>query len=235
MTDCIVSADADAAVPIDAVMRAYREVDDHTSRFASATGVRCPDGCGACCHSPHVEATEAELSPLARELLERGDIHMMLDRLALARESHDRRCVLFMPTPEGDETRGRCSAYAWRPTMCRLFGFAGQRGPDGEPRFTPCRRHVDIMPDVITDVRRSIEDGRISLPILSDLASRVRSATPPGPLLPINEALEQALMRAAMTARLSAAMLDGDSPDDDDGDDRRPPARPAGPRVRRAA
>jgi Fe-S-cluster containining protein len=218
----------------EAVMQQYCEIDRQTARFAAESGIRCSDGCGACCHSPHVEATAEELAPLAHAIIARGEAGRLLARIDAAHGSGDRRCVLFATDPQEDPMRGRCSEYPWRPAMCRLFGFAGQRGPDGDARFTACRQHTATMPEVVANARSAIAGGRLELPILADLASSVRAvAGGPGPLRPINEALAEAIAAAALRARLRAE--ESADSTDEDGEDRRPPARPRRPRLRRAA
>ncbi len=226
---------------IEAVVRQYHEIDRQTARFAAATGIACPPGCGACCHSPHVEATAAELAPLARDIVARGEAGRFLGRIEAARDAGDRRCVLFAPDPEGGTLRGRCTEYPSRPAMCRLFGFAGQRGPDGEARFTACRRHAETMPETVANARQAIAQGRIgigqgriALPILSELASSVRAvAGGPGSLSPINEALAEAVLTAALRARLEAETSADGTPDDSE--KAHSPTRPHGRRPRRAA
>lgn len=217
---CSCSGDAAAAVA-----QVHAEIDLQTSRFAAQTGIACPSGCGQCCHSPQVEATVADMMPLASELVRQGMAAAVLDRLVT--RSDDPRCILFAVDAH-DASRGRCTMYQWRPSICRLFGFAGRRDADGNPQFSACRVHAETMPSVVAAARQAVAARRISLPILSDLAAQVRAVAPEGPSRPlsINEALRAALQTAALQDWMRS--LQGE--DDHDGDSptpRIPPRRAA--------
>jgi len=200
------------ASPVHAVAAVHAAIDVQTEAFSHSTGITCPPGCGACCHSPHVEAAIADVMPLAEEIVRRGEAAAVLARL---NDASDLRCVLFDADAD-DVMKGRCSMYAWRPSVCRLFGFAGRRDADGQPQFTACRVHTQLMPEVVAAAREAVASGTIALPILSDLAGQASavasgaSATP----RPINDALRQAIMHVGLQMQLaSLAASTDDSPD----------------------
>ncbi len=207
---CSCSGDAAAAVA-----QVHAEIDLQTSRFAAQTGIACPSGCGQCCHSPQVEATVADMMPLAIELVRRGVAAMVLDQLEA--RSDEPRCILFA-ADANDASRGRCTMYALRPSICRLFGYSGQRDADGNPQFSACRVHAESMPKIVAEARQAVVERRISLPILSDLAAQVRAVAPEGSSRPlsINEALRAALQTAALQVWMRSLQgeddYDGDSP-----------------------
>jgi Fe-S-cluster containining protein len=225
LTPCPAAAPNRGVAPAAKVAQVHAEIDRQTRSFAEATGLACPQGCGACCLSPDVETSVADLMPLAEELVRRGETKAMLERLEVAGV----QCVLYEPHSD-DPKRGRCTMYENRPSICRLFGFAGWRDKADRPRFTPCYVHGQVLPKVTAMAREAAEERRIALPIMSDLARQIAALAPTGQerLQPINEALREALRGAALAHRLAAST--GASDDDDDG---APPTTP--PRPRRAA
>lgn len=195
-----------------AVEAVHAEIDQHTSLFAQQTGLACPEGCGRCCHSPEVETTVSDLFPLALKLFEFGVVGEILQRLA--DRGDDSRCVLFN-ADSLNETLGRCSMYQWRPSICRLFGFAGRRDADGLPQFNACRIHSQTMPETVSAAKQAVADHRIALPILSDLAGKVHVVAPGGSCrpLPINVALRDAIHNVG----LHVSMMEAQREDDTDG------------------
>lgn len=208
------------------VETALRAIDDATSRFAAATGLRCPDGCGRCCLSPSVETTAGELAPLADEIVRRGAAGALLERLEA---SGGAGCCVLYESDAADPARGRCSMYAWRPSICRLFGFAGRRDGDGRPRFRACRVHVETAPAVAAAAVETVERGDLALPMFSEHAAAVIAAADGSSRLePINVALHHAIERAALAARLGEAhQTDRDDEDDRPTTPRRPTRRAA--------
>jgi len=217
--------DANGFDPREAAVRdVHTEADVQVEAFQAQTGIRCPDGCGCCCLSPHVEATAADALPLASEIVRRGHADLMIARL---RETSGARCVLYSPHPS-DESRGRCSMYEWRPTICRLYGFAGRRDRSGRAQFSACPVHAAALPDQIVAARESVARGDIPLPLFAEFSHLIASVCPgadPEPI-PINDALRVAIEAVALRVRLqrSGAEPDGHADDstDTDGDGTRP-------------
>ncbi len=209
-----------------AVAAVHAKIEKRTAAFARATGLKCPPGCGQCCLSPDVETTVADLLPMAESIVARGRADEILARLDAA---PDARCILYDADP-ANPTRGQCSMYDVRPSICRLFGFAGRRDPDGNPELSACWIHGVTTPDVVAAARAAVSARRIALPIFADLAGQAPAAAPQhgGRLHPINESLRRAIQRVGLDSLLHSIS----SGDDNDHD-----VTPPTPRVppRRAA
>jgi len=213
-----------------AVAAVHAKIEKRTATFARATGLKCPPGCGQCCLSPDVETTVADVLPMAEQIVARGRADEILARLEAA---PDTRCILYDADPE-NPTRGQCSMYDVRPSICRLFGFAGRRDPDGNPELSACWIHGVTIPDVVAEARAAVAERRIALPMFADLAGQAATAAPEhsGRLQPINDALLQAIQRVGLESTLRS-MADADGNGDDNDHDLTPPT----PRIppRRAA
>jgi uncharacterized protein len=190
-----------SAIPaIPAMLDLFSRLEAETSAFASASGLRCPDGCGACCESPNVYTSVIELEPLAQELVARGEAEAALDRAEAAGPGP---CVFYASHGPG---QGRCTVYALRPMICRLFGFAAVRDKQGQPELAGCRVHKAAQPEVMAHARAFVAGGQ-PVPMMTDWQQQAAelgtSAT--GALVPINQAIRQALERALFTASLAGA------------------------------
>ena len=173
--------------------------------FAAASGLACPPRCGACCLSPEVEASAGECAPLAAELAREGRGEQVLAALAGAAERGETRCVLYRPDP-GDPRHGRCAAYALRPLVCRLYGFAGRRTRDGASELVLCRTMAEHDPARAAAAQALVAAG-LAPPLFADHARALSAAEPgePARLVPINEALRAALERELLRRRLAGA------------------------------
>lgn len=183
-----------------AVLAAYADMDRATAAFQASTDLACPPGCGACCHSVKVQATVLEFLPLAVELCQRGEAQQWLDMLATA---PDAPCVLFVPDPAHPEG-GRCAHYAWRPTLCRLFGFAAVRDKNGNAVLSVCRRLSMAAPLVVASARAAVASGTVTAPLFADFAQCVAGIDPHygTEQLPVNRAFEAALGWASLRAQV---------------------------------
>jgi len=175
----------------------FRRMDDLAASAAAAAGIGCPPGCGKCCTSPFVEATECEMAPLAAALVREGRAQAVLDRIHVAAESNDPTCVVFeRSTPDG--ALGRCSEYEHRPGLCRLFGFSGRVGPNGTNEWNACR----VMRESGDAADRALsKPPPASMPILSNEISQLRgSCGAPDEQIPmlLNDALRRAITRTLM-------------------------------------
>jgi Fe-S-cluster containining protein len=174
-----------------------------------------------------VETSVADVGPLAAEIVRRGGAAELLERIEAYAQAGDRRCVLYEPDST-DPGRGRCSMYAHRPSICRLFGFAGRRDADGRPQFVACRVHGELMPERVAAAREAVVTGEIRLPIFAELAGQIAATAPGarGRLQPINDALREAVHAAGLMARLADADERNTADDDRDGDGTRPTTPP---------
>jgi len=219
--------------PEDPVSERHAAIDEATSAYARRSGLACPPGCGACCHSPDVETTIVDVRPLAGAIVARGGAIEVIERIRAAGDRGP--CVLFEPDAD-DPARGRCSMYRWRPSICRLFGFSGRRRTDGTPEPIVCRVHARTIPAIVEGARLGVADGSIPLPILADHARSVAmlGSGDAAESRPINAALRTAIEEAALRARLRSADEGAGGPSIDDGTSTTP-KRPRGGGGRRRA
>lgn len=179
----------------------YQELDEHIQRAAGATGWRCLAGCGACCRTPsrNIEASVAELRPLARHLWRSGQAEGVLVR---ARDAGaEGWCVLYEP---GDGAfQGRCSAYRWRPLTCRLFGSSAVRDKGGRPRATLSARMKEADPGLGARIDAAVTSG-LEIPVAAEWRLRAAEVAPEAAvdLRPLNEALGLALEIEGLVYRL---------------------------------
>lgn len=213
----------------------FSRIDARTSELAEAAGLACPPGCGRCCTSPEVETTVVECLPLARELVARGALQAVLARL----RPEERTCALYEPD-SGDPARGRCGMYAWRPSVCRLFGFAARGDKYGRAELVRCKVLFEHDPaagaraaELVREQGLGARFGEVALEVASldpQLGER---------LLPINVALRSALERVALAQAFARDEADGERPplaprpesgeeaaDERPDADREPPRRP---------
>jgi Fe-S-cluster containining protein len=192
-----------------AVMRLYDEMDHEACRLRVATGLDCPPGCGACCHSTCLRITPLEMLPAAQVLFTRGEAEHWLARVAAAASP---RCVFFVPDAVVADN-GRCLIYPWRPVLCRLFGWAAVLDKRGKPVLAVCRRIKELAPETSAAARRAVSAG-LGAPVLPAFACRVYGVYPRlGELrLPVNEALAAALEWVGLRQSLGSGTT-GPSPD----------------------
>lgn len=168
----------------------FARLDADTAALRSATGLSCPPGCGACCENPHLETTVAELLPIAFELDARGEAEAVLEKPAVQEGSG--RCVFFEPDGPG---RGRCSIYAHRPSVCRLFGFGAVRTRRGR-ELALCRVHREADAETAQAAAAHVSDGGRAgdFSLVGPVVSGIDPALGTRPM-PLNEALREALSR----------------------------------------
>lgn len=186
-------------------MTILEEIDRATTAFQTATGLQCPPGCGACCQNPEVETTPLEMLPIAWELHQRGELSKWIEQMAAV--NGEGICVFYRSDPE-IAGNGRCSIYPWRPSLCRLFGFAAVVNKQGNPELAACKKHKEVMPEVVTKSQAAIADG-LPVPQFADFAMRFRTLEPNlgQERLPINQALKVALERVGLIVQFGQ---DGD-------------------------
>lgn len=157
------------------------QVDRAVEEYSEASGLRCPEGCGACCHSPDIEVTLLDALPMALEMVAEG-------RGEEVAEWSGKQCPMFEDHGMGF---GRCVRYGKRPSLCRLFGYAGVRRKDGLVQLAMCRVHKQLGVAVDEEVR----------PPLYETFSRQLIGIHPGygtERLPIQEAVRQAVEKVLL-------------------------------------
>ena len=173
----------------------FARIDAKTAAAKAAGGFQCPSGCGKCCTSPFIEATEVECIPLALALIEQGKASAVMERIALAKRAGDATCVIYEPTnPDG--SKGGCGMYDHRPGLCRLFGFSGRRSDQGAPEWSACAHMLEETSPAMEEVLQAPPPA--CMPITADELLQLRSSTgnpdEQTPLL-LNDALGRALSK----------------------------------------
>ena len=121
---------------------AYDRLGAQFSEGQRQSGLLCPTDCGQCCRVPTVEASPLELLPMALELLRQGLAEAMYQRLL---EERPTLCPVFT-SHSADGSKGSCSLYRQRPTVCRLFGVAARPAKHGGKELSICRELKTLYP-----------------------------------------------------------------------------------------
>lgn len=181
----------------------YTQIDQDIAVFQAKTNLHCPIGCGWCCQNPDVETTTLEMLPLVLELFRRGEIEVWLQQAEAS--DYQGGCIFYQPDPLIDGN-GRCQVYPWRPTICRLFGFATTTPKSGQVQLAACVRHKNIMPETVAQVQEAIALGIIDALNFADVAQQVTNLDPTlaQQRLPINEAFKVAVEKVGLYLQMSA-------------------------------
>ena len=186
------------------ILELYSEMDKRTSEFQSRSGLKCPAGCGQCCESPKLKATVIELLPAAEELFYRGKAQQWLECIASIGETG--RCVFFQPDPS-TPGNGHCQLYAFRPSICRVFGFAVMKDKNGKPELVSCRCLNEKMAILGKEVQGAIWAG-MPVPSVDYFFLKIMAFEPSSlgrRQVPINQALRLALEQYGLAVRLIEA------------------------------
>lgn len=195
------------------IMAHYTQLDGVMEAFQSDLPLHCPTGCGACCENPTLETTPLEMLPLVLELFHRGTAEAWLS-LAQASDFED-ICVFYQPDPQ-IAGNGRCQVYPWRPTVCRLFGYATITHKSGEPQLAACARHKALMPEVVAQVEGAIAAGSVELPNFAAATQQITNLDPEWGTrrFPINAALKMAIERVGLYQQMQTHMTPTEAPSD---------------------
>jgi uncharacterized protein len=170
------------------VMALYADLDRQVAAFQLESGLRCLPQCGRCCPVAEIFTTVLEMLPLAGEILRLGAAEEWLPRIALAAATPG--CVLFQSDlPEN--ASGHCRFYPWRPSVCRLFGFASVRTRGGERSLAACKWLKAAAPEMVS----AAGVHAAKAPCFSDVGALLYAIDPAAGnrLMPINEALQRAI------------------------------------------
>jgi Fe-S-cluster containining protein len=193
----------------DAVAAEFVLLDRQTAALARTAGLACPRGCGLCCTTPAVETSVLEMLPMAEEVFRRGESELWSER-AHATES-SQLCLAYEHEP-GHPEKGRCSLYAWRPPICRLYGFAGRLDKHGRAEFVACPVHEAATP-AATERAAELALAGHPLPLFTTptLAISALDLALGGERLPIRTALLRALDHVGLRSALALREALGDS------------------------
>ena len=171
------------------LLRLYHSLDQAIARFQKSSGLRCLPGCGECCENPKVETTVLEMLPLAADLFQRREAEKIIERLnGLPPESI---CVFYQKNSAA-AAKGCCTAYSFRPTICRLFGFSTVNDKRGKPELVTCRLMKEHF------FKQYAQVNATQAPAMRDYSQQVFNidCALGKDRLPINQALRVALERA---------------------------------------
>jgi len=173
------------------MMALFESIDVQTEKFANQTGLKCKKGCGACCNNPNIETTVAELLPLAAHLWAEGLTQIKLEKIQS--DASKNICAFYEPDPR-NPSKGRCSIYAYRPGLCRLFGFAAHHDKYGKFELVTCKIIRDSQPQACQRAQEELNEG-LEAPLLGKYSFSVANIDPVHgeALLPINHAIRLAI------------------------------------------
>ena len=169
-----------------AVERILSEVDRATGTFLGKVSLKCPVGCAKCCHGQQVSASPIEFLPYAYHLYETGTLE---DRYWEFKTNTKTSCLLVEGNNDG--SNGRCSTYAYRGVICRLFGNAAMINKEGKKSYSGC----SILKSQIAAQPQFESQLQLSAPIYSDFYMKLRNIdnTNGALIVPINIAIVKSM------------------------------------------
>ena len=173
------------------ILQIYNEVDTQTAKIVKSTGLHCPPHCGQCCHSPKISITVLEALPLALDIYLTNDENTVMDKIEA--QGDNPMCVIFEPDPQQTH-KGRCSRYAVRPLICRLFGYTARKNKYNELEFLGCHVHKEQENAAFQRADMALKSG-FPFPIGQEFFMQIASLDPQlgHRMLPINQAIAEAL------------------------------------------
>ncbi|MGV0028441.1 YkgJ family cysteine cluster protein [Phormidesmis priestleyi] len=183
------------------VMSLFAQIDQQTKEFRQATGLSCPSECGHCCNHPNIDITVLDVLPLAIALFQQGKAEQVLNQLET---DSPQQCIFYQPDRVNSQ-KGRCGIYAWRPSICRLFGYATVRDKRGQPNLAACSEHKATRSLTLTHIQQQLAEG-LSAPGFVEFAMRLEAIEPAigSERFPINQAIRLALHKVGLSAQFSA-------------------------------
>ncbi|NJK37350.1 MAG: YkgJ family cysteine cluster protein [Oscillatoriales cyanobacterium RM2_1_1] len=189
------------------VMESYTQIDQTIAAFQSATHLDCPPGCGWCCENPEVETTILEILPLVIELFRQETVEFWLQRAADSQ--YQGQCVFYQPDPS-IPGNGRCQVYPWRPTICRLFGFATVTQKSGQVQLAACVKHKAALPAILAQAQGAIAQNQVQAPNFAEVTQQITNLDPTlgQERMPINTALRVAIERFGLYLQMTVQPQD---------------------------
>ena len=172
------------------------------------TGLRCLPSCRECCKTSgdSIQVTITEFLPLSLRLWNEGRADDLLRRLEDVSDSD--RCILFEGSGE-IRNEGGCTEYAFRPLICRLFGFSGVIDRLGRVAPVICKYVKTGYPHCVERFTEKFSSG-LEIPVFSDYLKRVQGIDPHmgSRTYSINSALRKALEYVGMRFDYSSKGFD---------------------------
>ena len=147
------------------ILSYYTSIEHDFDDFTRAFSIHCPDVCGRCCQVfiPDVTYLEALAVAFHIVMVQGRDVSY----LETWRDGH-RSCPLY------DEETHRCSAYAVRPIVCRVFGSAATATREGLS-FGGCRLPVAPNDRIARIGHDELVSSGVKIPVMGDYGEAVDS------------------------------------------------------------
>jgi len=177
---------------LEKLLAVYSELEEQMADFKRAVRIDCPGKCQKCCETARfVEASPFEMVPLAIHLWQERKAESILGQMVKADPGSS--CVLLNRYPS-PHSRGGCNYYAFRPLVCRLFGFSAALDKHENPRIALCKPLKESNPGIEERINELIQEG-LRVPIISHFSWRVAFIDPNlgWERYSINHSLRQAL------------------------------------------
>jgi Fe-S-cluster containining protein len=164
----------------------YKEIEVVFSEFQKENKLSCPEGCGACCQFPEIEASPVEMFPMALFLIKENKAHELLSKL----DESPLQCILYQPRSLNGDI-GSCGAYEYRPSICRMFGVAGISSKDHQRKYSICGK---LKAEKSREIEE-LEARRPAPPMMNEWTHKLLQFHPEilQKRMPINLALKEAL------------------------------------------
>jgi Fe-S-cluster containining protein len=161
--------------PLEGLYELYANLDDAIASWQRASGLGCPQGCGACCARYEPAVLPLEGMAVAAYVERTRNSTAVLEA---ASPQEGAGCVFNDP-----DSPLHCTVYPARPLECRLFAFSGVRDKHGEPLFRLCR-------DMSGPERRTLDASALRArygvlpPLMPDYGARLHAlgGAPAAPL-----------------------------------------------------
>jgi Fe-S-cluster containining protein len=144
-----------------------------------------------------------EMLPLARELFQRREAYQVLERLISNGSAG--MCIFFVPG-SSESIDGHCFYYSYRPTVCRLFGFAAWKNKRGIQEAAFCKRQKEWSPALVATAEDAISKG-LNPPDYTHFS--IRFSALDNKLMPINRAIHLAVERYGLRVQMAEATVVG--------------------------
>jgi Fe-S-cluster containining protein len=163
-----------------------------TKNFKEKSTLDCIKGCGKCCLSDQVEALPGEWLPLALDIAtgRNNSYGSLEDLMEDALQNQSSHCVMYRPHPDNPE-QGFCGAYAYRPIVCRLFGFSTTRSKHQKNELITCRPIKNNYAEFF--FKQNIDLSSDHVPSNSEYWTKVHSLFAMHPTLGISVSINKAL------------------------------------------
>ncbi|MCA9401527.1 MAG: YkgJ family cysteine cluster protein [Candidatus Omnitrophica bacterium] len=134
---------------ISKIMDVWRSKDQKVCSFAKTASIQCLPGCGRCCESPFVETSALEMLPVVEQIIADNQVDYWINRYGS--RSNKGTCLFYEPD-DMVPGNGRCLKYAYRPLICRLYGFVYRRNKNNIKNIITCKEIKRGLPDSVVSL-----------------------------------------------------------------------------------